>query len=556
MRTTALLALVFGSLYLVGLGDTALVDRDEAAYAEVTREMVARGDLLVPYYNGAEIFDKPPLLYWIQASGYRLFGVGELGARIGNALAALASLLCLYGFARRPLGERAAALSAAVLGSSALFVILARMALTDMLLLLTSIVSLGALHRAAAAGVRGRAASAAWLALAGAAAGAGMLAKGALGVLLPALAGGIWALAVGSARPALRPSGVAAAALLAIGVGGSWYALLGATQPGGLGFLRELFLENHLHRFSSPMQGHSGPFFYYAPVLLLGFLPWSALLPLAVARARWRPLDADPGRFLALFALFSVLAFALFSAAATKLPHYVLPVLPGAALCVGHLLARERGAIGSGDRGWAWTLGASAALLLGAALACLALPWALGRLPGWLGEHVEVMPGLLHPFATGALPALAAGILATGAGALGLAWRRGAPGVAAAALAGAAVALFALVVAVALPRFDDHFFGSLERLSRAAGELAPEHEEVLLFDLRHRPSVQFYARRRTASVRPSDGAARLFGGPAARIVITTDLALEQLEALGPIEVIARDRGYVLLRSLPARGDGA
>lgn len=553
---TALLVLLFGVLYLVGLGSYGLIDRDEAAYAEVTREMLARGDLLVPHYNGEEIFDKPPLLYWVQAVGFRVFGEGPLGARIGNALAALATVLGLFAFARRPLGERAAFLSALVLGSALMFVILARMTLMDMLLLLALVVSLGSLHRAIGRAPAGPAAGAGWFAVASAAAGVGMLAKGAIGLALPAAAGGVWLLVVGEWRRVLRPAWLLPGVLLALGVGTTWYLLIGLTQPGGFGFMQELFVENHWHRLRQPMQGHGGPFFYYVPVVLLGFLPWSAFLPLALARGGWRPVRHEPGRFVALFGLLSLVSFLLFSAAATKLPHYALPVFPGAALLVGHLLSRDAREVGFGDRAWAWTFAGTGALLLAAAGALLALPWLVARLPGWLGDDVETMPGLLHPFSAGAVPALGAAVAVAGAAALGWAWRRRQPRAAANGLAATALALWALLILAGLPRFDAHYLASLERLSRAAGRLTTADEPVLLLDLRHRPSVQFYSQRRTSYVRLSDGGPRLFGGPDPHIVITTDLVLPRLEGRGPFEVLERDRGYVLLRSLPARDGDA
>ncbi|MGH2901317.1 MAG: ArnT family glycosyltransferase, partial [Solirubrobacteraceae bacterium] len=123
-------------LGLFGLGSIGLVDYDEAAYAEVARAMWTSGDWLVPHLCGAVFFEKPPLLYWVQALGFAVFGVGETGARIGTALAAGAMPLVLYGFARRPLGARAALFAAVALATSFEFVALARIAFTDMLLML------------------------------------------------------------------------------------------------------------------------------------------------------------------------------------------------------------------------------------------------------------------------------------------------------------------------------------------------------------------------------------------------------------------------------------
>jgi hypothetical protein len=234
----------------------------------------------------------------VQARGFAVVGVGELGARIGTALAAAAMPLVLYGFARQPLGARAALLAAVALATSLEFVALGRIAFTDMLLMLWFTVCIGALHRAFEAGPRGTG----WFALACLASALAILTKGAIGVLFPGAVALVHLLLLGRLREMLRPGWIALAFPLVFGVGFSWYLLLGLTQPGGFDFMRDLFLEHHVGRFTAPMQGHAGSPLFYVPVLLVGMLPWSPFLPLAVARAGLR-LNDERARFLRLFAL-------------------------------------------------------------------------------------------------------------------------------------------------------------------------------------------------------------------------------------------------------------
>ncbi|HXZ85647.1 MAG TPA: glycosyltransferase family 39 protein, partial [Myxococcota bacterium] len=383
MRRLGILGAI-GLVALLGLGAIGLVDYDEAAYGEVARAMLRSGDWLVPRLCGAEFFEKPPLLYWTAAAGMALLGVGPAGVRLGTTLAGLAAPLVLFGFARRPLGERAAFASALVLASSLEFAVLARIAFTDMLLSLWLVLCVGALHRAFEDQQRGTR----WFALACLASALAVLTKGAIGVLLPAAAGLAELALRRRLRDALRPSWLALGLAIVIGIGCSWYLALGLTRPDGFAFMRALFLEHHVGRFSQPMQGHGGSVLYYLPVLALGLFPWSPLVPLALARLRLRDGD-ERARFLRLFALFSAITFAFFSAAATKLANYVAPALPGLALALG-ALATEPGP--GSARALAWSRAAVVGFALLGAAALLALPLLAAQLPALLGRHAELRP--------------------------------------------------------------------------------------------------------------------------------------------------------------------
>ena len=117
-----LLLLVFGLLFFFNLGATTVMDYDEGVYAEVSRAMHLRGELVVPELNGTGFFEKPPMLYWLQMGGFELFGRTPLGARFFNALTGLATLMIFYFGARSPLGNRTAFNATLILGSSIIFV--------------------------------------------------------------------------------------------------------------------------------------------------------------------------------------------------------------------------------------------------------------------------------------------------------------------------------------------------------------------------------------------------------------------------------------------------
>jgi hypothetical protein len=543
--------LALGCLPLIGLGAIGLVDYDEAAYGEVARAMLASGDWLAPHLCGVPWFEKPPFLYWTAVLGMKLLGVGPAGVRLGTALAGALAPIALFGFARRPLGDRAAFAGALVLASCLEFAALSRLALTDMMLILWLVVCLGALHRAFESHER----SHSWLALACLAVALAMLTKGAIGALF---AGAVALVELGfrrRLRDALRPSWLALALLVGLGLGVSWYVALGLTQPGGFSFMRALFLEHHVGRFAQPMQGHGGSIFFYVPVLLVGLFPWSAFVPLAVARSDLRA-PGERARFLRIFAILSALVIAFFSIAATKLESYIAPALPGLALLVGALLAR-----GGDTRDRAFSNSLRLTLLFVAlfALGAALLPLVPDRLPALIGEKPARHPAFANPIDVGSGGLIAGGAAAAGALAAWLFWRGGRPERVLESLAAGALAGYALISVTVLPRIDSHVGAPLRRMAVRAAALAPAGEPVVLLGLRHRPSVCFYGERRTFFTSEGGGQwtrAEVFDNHPGHVGITGEKQLALFPERDQLEILGRDGGYVLFRIPGAASDGA
>jgi len=130
----AALLLVFSLLFFTSLHKPEVIDYDEGVYAEVSRAMFERQEFIIPELNGEGFFEKPPMLYWAQMLGYKIFGVNPMGARIFNGVAALLTLLVFYFGSAHPLGKRSAFQATLLLGSSIIFLYLARVAMTDMFL--------------------------------------------------------------------------------------------------------------------------------------------------------------------------------------------------------------------------------------------------------------------------------------------------------------------------------------------------------------------------------------------------------------------------------------
>src|SRR5271169_2661093 len=133
--TRNLAALVFAgalALHLMGTWILPLVDRDEPRFAEASREMLQRGDYVVPFFNNAYRFDKPPLIYWCQAASMKVFGENEFAARFPSAVAAALIAVLIFGFGTRVAGN-AVGLKAAVIFTTSLQVLIhAKLAVADM----------------------------------------------------------------------------------------------------------------------------------------------------------------------------------------------------------------------------------------------------------------------------------------------------------------------------------------------------------------------------------------------------------------------------------------
>lgn len=317
--------------HLLGCGQLPLIDRDEPRFAEASREMLARGDYIVPYFNNRERFDKPPLTYWCQAACYRVLGENEVSARLPSALAAvlIALLLVWMGPHFGANGWRAAFIFSLSLQT----VMHARAAVADMLLVLFTTIGFAAgwrLCQPAAAGPRRPWAMWAvfWLSL-----GLGFLAKGPV-AWLPVGAVGILAWLE---RPAglNRRFGWILGPLVTLSIVAAWgIPALQKTK----GAFWDVGMERHvISRTLQPMEGHGGRgwlgYLLSLPLpwltALISLFPWSFRLPGLVGRL-WRSsrLDASE-RYLVAGVL---LTFGIFTFSATKLPHYTLPAFPLLAL--------------------------------------------------------------------------------------------------------------------------------------------------------------------------------------------------------------------------------
>ena len=368
MRPTALALLLFaGCILLPGVGSMRAMDATDARYLEISREMYASGDWLVPRLAARPHLDKPPFTYWAGALGYAALGVSPLAGRlpVQLALAATALLVALAG--RRLCGRTGAGIAGFALLGSALAFASSRGLSTDAFQLLLYTGAMFAFLRGVEGEGRPRFVVLALLLL-----GLSMNVKGPIALFVAAL---VWApfLALTRGRTRLSWRALALGGVLFVIVGAPWYIALWARDPGVMRY----FLESQLlGRVTGAAPGvHLHPPYYLFVAWPLALLPWTPLIGLALWRLRpragWR--SADPVDLYLL--LGSIVPVLFFSIPRSKLPTYLLVGVPAAVLALGRAL--ERGLLA--DRTARRMLVASAGLACGTGLllaaGLLALPW-------------------------------------------------------------------------------------------------------------------------------------------------------------------------------------
>lgn len=330
-------------LFFFGLGAFGLVGADEPRYAQIAREMLARHDWIVPTLNGQPWLEKPVLLYWREMAAYSIFGVHDWAARVPSAIFATLLVIAVLLFMRR--FRAGSELDAAMIAASSAAVIgFAHGASTDMQLAAPFCVAMLAwwtwheMERRL------------WLAVFYALLAIGALAKGPVSPALAVLIVAAYAWLRRDGKIFLRSLWLPGFAIF-FAIALPWYVAVQIKVPQ---FFRTFILQHNLERFGTNLYQHSQPFWYYIPVFLLAVLPWTAFtLPAlwdalrngwAILRSR-REESADESAedWLAQFLMIWILVpIIFFSISRSKLPGYILPAIPAAAMLTAAYLHRAQ----------------------------------------------------------------------------------------------------------------------------------------------------------------------------------------------------------------------
>ena len=332
-RLYIFLFVIISIFYIYGLGRLPLLGPDEPRYAQVAREMFLRGDLVTPTLGGHTWFEKPALLYWLMTASFKIFGVNEWGARFGPAICGLLTIAAVWFVARaiersseelEGFGFWAALVAASLLG----LVVFSRAASFDIVITMTTTWALACFLLHELKTKQG------FLFGFYICVGLSLLAKGLVGIVIPFGVVGFYFVL----RRAWPDKHVWLSLFwgvpLAVAVSALWYGPVIARH--GWLFVDEFFIQHHFARYVSNKYHHPQPLYFYPAIILLLALPWTAFFIDSLVKARrwtWRGTDT-----LSIVRVFSLAWLALpivfFSFSGSKLPGYILPALPSAALLI------------------------------------------------------------------------------------------------------------------------------------------------------------------------------------------------------------------------------
>ncbi len=351
--------------FFQNLGSIGLVDQTEAMFVEAARQMVIRGDWVTPYWNDVTRFDKPPLSYWFMGIFMKIFGINEFAARLPSAIIALSVVFLVFYTLRRfgilhqeQLPSNSwiwAGIGAVMLIFNPIWIAWARTAVSDMFLAGSISFCLLSFFWGYAQPIQSQ-----WrwyvsfyifLAL-------GILSKGPVAIVLPGIIIVSFLIYVGQWRKTLKQMRLKWGFLIVSVIAIPWFVAV--TTANGWDYINTFFGYHNIERYTSVVNRHAGPWYYYFPVLIISLAPWSSYLPLSLYRLKFWQRRYWMGQTresqLGLFAFFWLaMIFGFFTISATKLPSYILPAIPAAVIIMALLWkdAWTEKSLGS-DHKWAF----------------------------------------------------------------------------------------------------------------------------------------------------------------------------------------------------------
>jgi 4-amino-4-deoxy-L-arabinose transferase-like glycosyltransferase len=399
----ALLALASAAFALIALRP---LTHSEVRYVEAGAEMVASGDWIVPHLSFVPYFEKPILTYWVEAAAQLLFGLSPIAVRLPSILAAVGMVAATYAIGRSMRGAAFGLGAASLLTASAMFLVMGSVVTTDPFFSVFLALAWCAFWR------HDRAPQSPWIWAFWAALGLAVLTKGPLGVALVGSTVGAYLLLSGRLADVLAMRPVRGVAMI-LAINLPWSIAVWRRDPR---FLEFFYVRENLRALTDSSINHAGPPWYYLPILVLAFFPFSLLVAWAVGTESWSalagpvrsllrrapaPVRPDPGRLY--LACMLVPPFLLLSVSASKLATYVVPLFPAVALVVAsHVADRLRSPTGV----LRWSMLVQVALLaVAAAGACLLADRIPAERVALLRGHAETLglaaAALMLPMAAG-----------------------------------------------------------------------------------------------------------------------------------------------------------
>jgi len=330
-----LLPIIYVLLWFGTLNYRHLIPSDEGRYAEMAREMLVTGDWVTPRYNGYKYFEKPPLQVWATAATFQAFGIGDWQARLWTALTGFLTILAIGFTGARIYNPRAGWIAALVLASSPMWVISGHFNSLDMGLSAFLVAALCSLLLAQTS--HNKTSSRNWMWACWVFMALATLSKGLIGAAIPAMVFIAYSISAWDWKIWTRLrlfSGIVIYLLITA----PWFVLIAQRNPE---FLEFFFIHEHLQRFTQDTHSRTGPIYYFAPLLIIGALPWVLQIPGSIAQA-WQERRREFSSGWLLVCWFAII-FTFFSVSHSKLPGYIIPIFPALALLTGSRLDRLLG---------------------------------------------------------------------------------------------------------------------------------------------------------------------------------------------------------------------
>ena len=332
---------IFCLIFLfAGLNSYPLVDVDETRYAVMARGLIGSGDWSILMLNGTPFTEKPPLFFWMAALSIKYLGFNEFAVRFPTAILATLITFFTYYVGKTIISRKFGMYSALILLSTVFFLMLAHVAILDMTftVFLTAAIYCGFLtsfckeeHKKLY-----------WLGFY-VSMGLAFLAKGMLALVIPVAVIGLYRLVTGGVKEIFRPLNIIPGFIVFLAIILPWHIHM--YQVYGYRFIYDYFILHHFERLVNAEElGKTRPFFYFVPVFLVGFLPWSVPFVIFLVKKFKRfvrrietktlhfTFDTNERKLILFSAIYFILVFLLFSVASGKLPTYILPVFPAASM--------------------------------------------------------------------------------------------------------------------------------------------------------------------------------------------------------------------------------
>jgi 4-amino-4-deoxy-L-arabinose transferase-like glycosyltransferase len=312
-------------LFFYKLGAPSLFETDEVIYTQVAREIVRSGDWITLHLFGHNWFIHPPFYMWLTALSSYVFGVNEFNTRLWSALFAMGLVYVTYLLGKKMYKDGTGIIAGFIIAATLQYILQARMAIFDIPLVFFEMLALlfyfywqeDKLQR--------------YYYLFFLSMGLAVFMKGPIGILLPLLVLTPFLLVTGRLTVLFNLKFLPGLIITYL-VGGTWYTA--EVMIHGKTFVDSVFGFYLIGRYLTTIEQHYGPWYFYVPVLIIGFIPWISFLPYSISN-QWKKRGDGYNLFSMLW---MAIVFLFFSIAGTKLPGYLMPFYPIAAISVAKML--------------------------------------------------------------------------------------------------------------------------------------------------------------------------------------------------------------------------